>query len=1005
MHVIFVSASELKSIKRTRTVLDSYAVRSGQHSWHTPITEEALREVRTALRRSATRYTAVACYQNEGRNRMRLLWTVGRSSAFGPEGQYPIATKRNKQKRIYPNWLKEVCTLASAGGITHDLGKFNIPFASKLKSALPIADSIRHEWISMKLLAALAEGKAWDEAWRTLSRIEHIGVFANPLSSAMAVLEYIVGTHHKLVVEDAKGGNRVVTTNNHIRDASVVPTPIGAPSLQVLKKLHKYLDEISKMGGEPLYWRGVALLSRAALILADHLVSSQNHCGKKAHLSAVAYANTVKDKNGNPQMNQDLSWHLLNVSKTAGWIAEQMAFYHPPELSAGGIAAIDQVATGQFEWQESAASVLRGLANEGEPSLVYNVAGTGSGKTRMNARAIVALRGGRHIRFATVLNLRTLTLQTGDAYLEQIGIGSDELATVIGDKTTKILHQASKSESQMEDTDGNAAEDEFEVTGECDPLPDWIEGFLHKSPNMRPVIGAPVLVATADYLVNAGEPHKQGHHALALLRLMTSDLIIDEADGYDPGPLAAMLRLVHLSAFFGRHVVVSSATLSYPVAEAIYRAFEHGIAMRTALHKAKVQGRYAIIHDEVPPRTGTITTLQPFIADYTAAIGEVAAVLNNKPVIRWPTLVDIPTLSINGWHHAISNAAEELHQNNHFVDDKSGKRISVGLVRIANIKGAIPVARHLAASLPNARVCCYHSQLFTLHRYNIEKRLDFLLNRKGDYPNARMLNDAAIRKIIDEHEGPDLMLIVVATPVEEIGRDHDFDYAVVEPSSASSLVQVAGRVQRHRRYSAVAPNVGILRFNRNAILGVSPCFSRPGLEKQDSGSYGTVDMADLLDWPTLRSLDAAIRFGPHLLSVYDDRNARVAIHEPLTRVLGEDKVGNLWMSENSYKGEYALRPHSGGTEEWRINQESLEFSRIERNDYKKYVPILKEVRVTDRAKNDLFVLSFQEIAELAEEVGIAEDEAFKFKARALSSEKEGDNGKLKADLSFGMSYP
>ena len=38
---------------------------------------------------------------------------------------------------------------------------------------------------------------------------------------------------------------------------------------------------------------------------------------------------------------------------------------------------------------------------------------------------------------------------------------------------------------------------------------------------------------------------------------------------------------------------------------------------------------------------------------------------------------------------------------------------------------------------------------------------------------------------------------MLGSPVTEVGRDHDYDWAVVEPSSMRSLIQLAGRVRRH----------------------------------------------------------------------------------------------------------------------------------------------------------------------------------------------------------------
>ena len=77
MHITLISACERRAVKRSRAILDSYAIRTGVRSWATPITLEGLRELRGLLKASATRQTAVACYRNEGRERMRLLWVLG----------------------------------------------------------------------------------------------------------------------------------------------------------------------------------------------------------------------------------------------------------------------------------------------------------------------------------------------------------------------------------------------------------------------------------------------------------------------------------------------------------------------------------------------------------------------------------------------------------------------------------------------------------------------------------------------------------------------------------------------------------------------------------------------------------------------------------------------------------------------------------------------------------------------------------------------------------------
>ena len=106
MHVVFVSACEKRAIKRTRAVLDSYAIRVSSTSWATPITLEGLESVRKQLRQTASKNTAVACLVNEGRSKMRLAWTVGKKNIFDRQGQIAAGTMKSKSTLI-PDGLKQ----------------------------------------------------------------------------------------------------------------------------------------------------------------------------------------------------------------------------------------------------------------------------------------------------------------------------------------------------------------------------------------------------------------------------------------------------------------------------------------------------------------------------------------------------------------------------------------------------------------------------------------------------------------------------------------------------------------------------------------------------------------------------------------------------------------------------------------------------------------------------------------------------------------------------------
>lgn len=59
-------------------------------------------------------------------------------------------------------------------------------------------------------------------------------------------------------------------------------------------------------------------------------------------------------------------------------------------------------------------------------------------------------------------------------------------------------------------------------------------------------------------------------------------------------------------------------------------------------------------------------------------------------------------------------------------------------------------------------------------------------------------------------DAPLRLILVCTTSIQETGRDHDYDWAITEPWSIRSLVQLAGRVLRHRDIQPATPNIGVL---------------------------------------------------------------------------------------------------------------------------------------------------------------------------------------------------
>ncbi len=163
-------------------------------------------------------------------------------------------------------------------------------------------------------------------------------------------------------------------------------------------------------------------------------------------------------------------------------------------------------------------------------------------------------------------------------------------------------------------------------------------------------------------------------------------------------------------------------------------------------------------------------------------------------------------------------AALTLHHNHHLYDTNSGKEISFGVVRFANIDPCVAFAKYICkCTLPEnteVKVMVYHSRQTLLLRHEQELYLDSILKRHGEDPNApTILSEPLIRRHINNSHAKTLIFAVVCTPAEEVGRDHDYDWAVIEPSSWRSIIQMAGRVNRHRQSESSAPNIAIIQYN------------------------------------------------------------------------------------------------------------------------------------------------------------------------------------------------
>lgn len=1008
MRVLFISRGEKNGRDRAAKVLDRYANRTGPDTWICSITAEGLETVREALKSAATRQMSVSC-SLAGQDGHTVLWEVGFRSNALPNGSIPIHTHAAKLLETPDSPFLRLGMLANEiAGLAHDLGKASADFQSKLKAAKPMADPVRHEMISFRIFqAALLEcstspsltnfGDLWARAGAKLTEENQLdstplwGESGNhAISSIWDAIGFLIISHHRLPFgKDGRipktspigiGASGTIPSaktffkNEAAENRAIIPPAIFQDDPEAIERilgqpisrfndlshrLNKRLEDLGIADGSApnsLLFFALSMACRPALILADHERSSIDRSGSP-HPDPFVAANTIRQRDAfnetRRSLNQTLDWHLSSVGDRASEIFRNMLSANLPAVSDEGHERMLQRSHGRYDWQNKAADALASRPDPSRPCLIFNLAGTGQGKTRGNLRILASLRDFGSLRVAAGFNLKSLTLQTLDAYREQIGLDEDDLAGVIGDRGAEMLHEfwkSQSSESPILDDDENDPQSEFLFSSKSSrrEIPEWLSHALRSEPKTATVVLSPVAVCTIDYLACGMDLPSQGNQATAFMRLISSDLILDEIDGYDPQALVSILRIVSVCAMFGRNIVASSATLSSPAAKAILMAYDFGARLRMAKENPLSSDGdgmpydcamidHALDPEIIPFRGGEQSAADPesLANDFSNLYAKRLERLCSVPTktYRRPILLEFgENPSEERFFDVCHDAVFRFHNDN--SHSYRGKKISIGLLRVANVRQAILLSENLSERFlqfskssednPYVSVACYHSRITRMRRSHIERRLDALLRRHGEL-DGQFKGDDEFAKETDAIRNKEAIFLVIATPVEEIGRDHDFDWAIMEPSSAQSLTQTSGRVNRHRlaEIPEEKANIGILEYNFQACSSkrngecMRNVFARPGMDVSESleSSYYEkskselasqindfsksspaatdklpVSMKILLDWPSLlkRGIDAGIKFlrtengkALHPLSRFDDESVQETLRSPL----------------------------------------------------------------------------------------------------------------------------
>lgn len=909
MNVLLVSQCSKRALKETRRILDQFAERRGTRSWQTAITMQGLQTLHRLLRKSARRNSAVACYWTRGRNHSELMWVVGDASQFNEQGATPTNTTQRDvlRKQDEDDWCtgEDIRLLGMLAGLFHDLGKANLAFQNKLSAHKPVADVYRHEWISLRMFQAFVANAKTDQEW-----LEQLAELSDPVATELfdslqshskeaatplkdlpplaQAIGWLIVSHHRLPMNpDRKQGTRKNSLNQ-------IPGNIpaswcgerGQRDNEDFEKLKAQCWQFPK--GTPFgshHWRQHAAklartllqrpalftqswldnpyvmhLARMGLMLADHYYSSEPSRARYGDQDFALHANT--DKQG--QLKQRLDEHLIGVEVNAARLLRQLPRLHRQVSRIARHRGFRQRSKDRhFAWQDKAYDLSVSIRERTRRQGFFgiNMASTGTGKTLANGRILYALANPRQgARFNIALGLRTLTLQTGDAYRERLHLGPEDMAVLVGGGGIRELHEQQhrqKQEASSGQRGSESAEDfmdassfvHYESSLENGPLKKW----LKNNSQAQKLLDAPILVCTIDHLMPAVESTRGGHQIAPLLRLLTSDLVLDEPDDFAMEDLPALTRLVHWTGMLGGRIVLSSATLPPALLKGLFLAYcagrevyqknrgEPGLATNiccawfdefsAAAHDCSDTATFDLHHAAFVNKRLKKLALQPLRRK--AIIQPVGIAEKTEPDQLYPT-----------WAKLLCECAESLHLEHNSQDPITGKHLSCGLIRMAHINDIIPVAREWfklgARTSKRIHLCVYHSRHPLLMRSRLEEKLDRLLNRKND---SNFFEQPEVRAMLDQHPERDHLFIVLASPVAEVGRDHDYDWAIVEPSSMRSIIQLAGRIRRHRQDEIESANILLLQTNLAHLKRGSskPAYYRPGFE-----AVSAVDTAPVL---------------------------------------------------------------------------------------------------------------------------------------------------------------
>ena len=812
--VIIVSRCQKKALLKTREIVDKFALRVSDKTWNCNITKEGLDTLVKRLKHNARRNSAIAIYLLKDGS-MQLVTIIGNKKEFGSDGACPVSTTKIDKKYLENNLFSNLTPykkIVEFLGYVHDLGKVGGNFQDFLKNKKlkKSKEVFRHELLSVLIVASEFDKT---KLISLLERLKNKNLFFSDLNfdNKLKKLMLIILSHHRLPALDGNNFN----FNEYMRydekfDIDIILKYYEYDDFQsILKKAKVLLEEVLALnvtvGDEHYHY------FRNSLMLSDHYISSKhNDCFYTVKKENLLAKKIEQGKKG----AELLSIHLYSVSKMAMYILEDLLMFKD-KLSGIDRFMLEDVkksARGRFKWQNHSLRCFNNLYHKNNNcNFVILSASTGAGKTKTALRLASEMANEFGLRLNVLLGLRTLTTQTAKSYKEILNIDEDMIATLIGNKNAIELREKMQND-EVEDGDH---ENDIIIDGGYEEIniPSYIKTQA-KSTSKKTLISSAIVISTIEYMIKASD-WRRSKHLLPQLRLISSDMIIDEIDMYSNDDIKHLLNLVYIAGIYGKNVIITTATINQTLAYELSEMYKKGVKNYYKYLNRDFQGINLHFLSDFNNESKVIKDdssefLENCFVELSSKVKEFKSYQHKASIVK---------NNFEKMEDDFFNYINKLHNINKLkYKDIS---YSIGLIRVNSIKDAYEllkkfnqINKQFKSKNTIIKVVFYHSRLLNALRVYTEIILDEALYRK----NEKIDNFVKSNLFLDSYKKidaktTDIITIVIATEVEEVGRDHDFDWGILEASSSRSIVQSIGRVNRHRDKTITDFNVFILDKN------------------------------------------------------------------------------------------------------------------------------------------------------------------------------------------------